>query len=66
VLRATDASERMTELEELQRLAPSSCGEEADVAGGDGAVSIDTCLDAIGVGPLQWSAQGCPARRMFI
>jgi hypothetical protein len=48
----------MGDQEELQRLAPSASSEDAETAGcdsyGDGTVTIDACLNAIGIGPVQW------------
>ena len=46
----------MGDQEELQRLAPSASSEDVETAGcdGDGAVTIDACLNAIGIGPVQW------------
>jgi hypothetical protein len=45
----------MNDDEERQRLAPSSSSGDVDSINIDSGVSIDACLDAIGIGPLQWS-----------
>jgi hypothetical protein len=54
----------MSDHEELQRLAPSF-SEDAEASGSDGSVSIDSCLSAIGIGPLQWSVRRSLVTSMF-
>jgi hypothetical protein len=44
----------MNNAEELQRLAPSSRSEDIEPGCSGSNVSIDSCLDAIGIGPVQW------------
>ena len=45
----------MNDDEERQRLAPSSSSGDNEMINIGSGVSIDACLDAIGIGPLQWS-----------